>query len=264
MKIALTVGHSILKNGNITSADGTKFGGVSEYKYNKALAPYVAKYLRELGHTVDVIICPEKQFTVSTEEKAYKLNIVNDGTYELVVELHLNASEKSNAKGVEAMYKSPAGKVYADRVQTKLSTLFNNRGVLYKDNLYMLNATKPVAIMLETFFCTNKDECKIGNNQDLIGKLIAEGIANKAVSNKPKVPNTPITVKSSVEDIKWMQTQLNKVNKNYQVTVNGLFDQRTRLSLLQFAVDVKGWDWSKTWGYTAKESTIKSLARFPQ
>lgn len=262
MKIALTVGHSILKNGNITSADGTRFGGISEYKYNKALAPYVAKYLRELGHLVDIIICPEKQFLVSTEEKAYKLNIVNDGTYDLVVELHLNASENPDAKGVEVMYKSLDGKVYADRVQAKLSTLFNNRGVLYKDDLYMLNATKPVSIMLETFFCTNKNECKVGENQDLIGKLIAEGIANKTVSDKPKVPTKPITVKSSAEDIKWMQTQLNKANSDYNVQVNGLFDQRTRLSLLKFAVDVKGWDWSKTMGYKAGLTTIKSLSKY--
>ncbi|HDX7260820.1 TPA: N-acetylmuramoyl-L-alanine amidase, partial [Clostridioides difficile] len=34
MKICITVGHSILKNGSCTSADGV----VNEYKYNKSLA----------------------------------------------------------------------------------------------------------------------------------------------------------------------------------------------------------------------------------
>ena len=37
MKIALTVGHSILKNGNYTSASGADCGGVNEYEYNKKL-----------------------------------------------------------------------------------------------------------------------------------------------------------------------------------------------------------------------------------
>lgn len=262
MNIALTVGHSMLKNGNITSADGTRLGGINEYKYNKSLSTYVAKYLKELGHSVDVIICPEKIFNVSTEEKAYKLNIVNKGVYDLIVELHLNASEKPASKGTEVLYKSNLGKVYADRVQAKLSTLFQNRGVLYRDDLYMLNQTKPVTIMLETFFCTNKDECKIAENQDLIGRLIAEGIADKSVILTPTTPITPITPKSLTGDIKWLQTQLNKVNKNYQISVNGVFDQRTRLSLLQFAIDIKGWDWSKTWGYTVGLNTIKSLRKY--
>jgi N-acetylmuramoyl-L-alanine amidase len=71
MRIALTVGHSILKNGCITSADGTKFGGGSEYKFNKTISKYVAKELRKNGHDVDVIICPEKLFTASTQEKGY-------------------------------------------------------------------------------------------------------------------------------------------------------------------------------------------------
>ncbi|GAA0222862.1 hypothetical protein J2Z43_002146 [Clostridioides mangenotii] len=35
MKICITVGHSILKNGNCTSASGV----VNEYQYSKALAP---------------------------------------------------------------------------------------------------------------------------------------------------------------------------------------------------------------------------------
>jgi len=37
MRIALTVGHSLLKNGSYTSASGEDCGGVNEYKYNKKL-----------------------------------------------------------------------------------------------------------------------------------------------------------------------------------------------------------------------------------
>ena len=33
MRIALTVGHSLLKNGSYTSASGEDCGGVNEYKY---------------------------------------------------------------------------------------------------------------------------------------------------------------------------------------------------------------------------------------
>jgi N-acetylmuramoyl-L-alanine amidase len=258
MKIALTVGHSILKNGNITSADGTKFGGVNEYKYNKELAPYIVKYLKELDHTVDLIICQEKQFTLSTQEKAYKLNLVNYGTYDLVVELHLNAASVNTAKGTEVLYKSDAGKVYAERVQKKLITLFEDRGIKYRDNLYMLTKTKPVAIMLETFFCTNPEECKIGNNYDRIGRLIAEGITGKELYN---TPTTNITPKSSAKDIKWLQYKLNKANPNYTIPVTGIFDYKTKLAVLIYA-DSKGWKKYETaTGYTVGVNTIKELSK---
>lgn len=177
MKIALTVGHSLLKNGNITSADGV----INEYKYNKELVLLMDKYLKKLGHTVDVIICPERKFEKSTEESRYKLNIVNNGKYDLIVELHLNAAATSNANGTEVLYISDKGKVYAERVQAKLSTLFHDRGINHRENLYMLTKTKPVCIMLETFFCTNSTDCSIGKDKDKIARLIAEGIANKDI-----------------------------------------------------------------------------------
>ncbi len=243
MKIALTVGHSVLKNGNITSADGTKFGGVNEYKYNKSLASYVEKYLRELGHKVDVIICPEKQFSVSTDEKDYKLNIVNDGTYDLVVELHLNAAATASAKGTEVLYLSDGGRVYAERVQDKLKTLFDDRGIKHHDNLYMLTKTKPTAIMLETFFCTNPNDCKAGEDQDKIGKLIAEGIANKAVTSQP-APKENITRNSSIDNIKWLQDKLNKALTDctyIPLKVDGIFTSKVRIAVLMY-METRGWN----------------------
>ena len=177
MKIALTVGHSKLANGCITSADGRKYGGVNEYEFNKALAPLIAKYLKLKGHTVDIIVCPERKFKVSTEEKDYKLNIVNNGEYSLVIELHLNASNSPSASGCEVLYLSDRGKAYANRIQAELANMFKSRGIVKRDNLYMLTQTKPVSIMLETFFCTNSEECLLANNNKTrLAKAIANGI----------------------------------------------------------------------------------------
>ena len=50
MKILLSVGHSILKTGHCTSADGRPYGGVLEYAYNKSIAEAVKKYLQSVGH----------------------------------------------------------------------------------------------------------------------------------------------------------------------------------------------------------------------
>ncbi|WP_176078821.1 N-acetylmuramoyl-L-alanine amidase, partial [Clostridioides difficile] len=104
MKICITVGHSILKSGACTSADGV----VNEYQYNKSLAPVLADTFRKEGHKVDVIICPEKQFKTKNEEKSYKIPRVNGGGYDLLIELHLNASD-GQGKGSEVLYYSNKG-----------------------------------------------------------------------------------------------------------------------------------------------------------
>ena len=182
MKIALTVGHSLLKNGTYTSADGKKYGGCNEYKWNRAFSKQLVSALKKNGHKVTRIICPEKEFTSSSQEKSYKLNKINGRNFDLVIELHLNAATPS-AKGTEVLYKSSTGKKYAEKVQKQLATIFTDRGVKKRDDLYILNGTKPPAILLETFFCTNKNDYKKGKGlakRTKLAKLVAKGIG-KAV-----------------------------------------------------------------------------------
>ncbi|WP_027703011.1 N-acetylmuramoyl-L-alanine amidase [Metaclostridioides mangenotii] len=180
MKICITVGHSILKDGNCTSASGV----VNEYQYCKALAPVLTNLLKKEGHTVDMIICPEIQFTKATEEKDYKLPKINGKKYDLCLELHLNSFNKT-AKGAEVLYVSNSGKIYAERVMKKLATLFTNRGVKLRNDLYILNGTDCPTILLETFFCDNAKDYRVAKdkNYEGVAKLIAEGILNKTISD---------------------------------------------------------------------------------
>ena len=196
MKIAITVGHSILKSGLCTSANGL----VNEYQYCKMLADFLAKKLRAAGCTVDIIICPEKQFTKYTEEKSYKLTRINGKKYDLCIELHLN-SYNGSAKGTEVLYCSNTGKMYAQRVVNKLGTVFTSRGVKDRPDLYMLNSTDCPAIMIETFFCDNKNDydiaTKLGYGE--VSKLIAEGILNKSiVSDKGNNETKPQTYDNAI------------------------------------------------------------------
>lgn len=182
MKIALTVGHSMLKNGNITSADGKKYGGCNEYKWCKAFSKQVASALKKNGHAVTRIVCPEKAFTSTAQERTHKLNIINSGSYDLVIELHLNAAAPS-AKGTEVLYKSSTGRKFAGRIQKNLSAVFHDRGIKQRSDLYILNATKPPAVLIETFFCTNKND--YGKAKGLVkrkklAKLVADGIGKSS------------------------------------------------------------------------------------
>lgn len=177
MKIAITVGHSILKNGTCTSAKGE----VLEYAYCKELAPIVQKYLKSKGHQVDVIVCPEREFTKASQEKTYKLGKINGKGYDLVVELHLNAYN-GTAKGTEVLYYSNKGKEYAQRVNDKLDDIFSDRGIKKRTDLYILTQTDPVSILVECFFCDSKEDYQRGDEaheKDLIARKIAEGILNQ-------------------------------------------------------------------------------------
>ncbi|WP_027702062.1 N-acetylmuramoyl-L-alanine amidase [Metaclostridioides mangenotii] len=180
----------MLRSGLCTSADGV----VNEYQYCKMLSEFLAKVLRLAGCTVDVIICPEKQFVKSTEEKNYKLSRINGKKYDLVIELHLN-SYNGSAKGTEVLYCSNTGEMYAQRVVNNLGTVFTSRGVKDRPDLYMLNSTDCPAIMIETFFCDSKNDydiaTKLGYGE--VAKLIAEGILNRSiedVSNNETKPQT--------------------------------------------------------------------------
>ena len=187
MKIILTVGHSILKTGSCTSADGRSFGGVLEYAYNKNIVYQAAAYLQSAVHQADILICPELKFGKSTDEREYKLSRVNSGGYDLVCELHLNASRFHNARGCEVLYKSEKGKQVAQRILDRLTTVFGNRGVQRREDLYMLNRVKPTAVMLETFFCDSSDDCTLAEKTD-VALLIAEGIHGSHISLTPDRP----------------------------------------------------------------------------
>lgn len=194
-RLALSVGHSILKSGACTSADGRGYGGVLEYAYNKSLAPLVKSWMEKAGWECDIIINPEHKYVKAAEEKNYKLPIVNDpkADYDLVCELHLNASRFHNATGTEVLYVSQAGKKYAERISDKLSTMIKKHGsgIVYRNNLYMLTKTKPVSVMIEAFFCDNANDCKLMENQHKVAKLIAEGIVGHEISDSAPTPVVP-------------------------------------------------------------------------
>lgn len=179
MRIFLSVGHSILKGGGCTSASGQ----VNEYRYNKELAPYVKKALESLGHTCDVVVCPEGRFTSWTQERGYKLPIANSGKYDLVCELHLNASN-GQGQGSEVLYYpgDKKGSEIASRGANALSKLgFKNRGAKSRGDLYIIAATKPTAVLFETFFCDNKHDTDLANKLgfEKIAGAICYGLVGK-------------------------------------------------------------------------------------
>lgn len=179
MKIACTVGHSILKTGQTTSATGV----VNEYQWCKKFVPILVDMFKSQGVNADLIICPERQFTKAAEEKPYKINKINGKKYDLVIESHLNAFN-GIAKGIEVLYLSSKGKEYAQRVNDKLDDIFTDRGIKSRTDLYILRDTDCPAILIEYFFCDNKEDYAKADTDEkmkLIAQKVVEGVLNKEI-----------------------------------------------------------------------------------
>ena len=186
MKYFICVGHANYGNGTISSADGTEYGGVNEYKYNKELAPYVCKWLQAAGHEAVLCIAPEGQLHSLNDEINYFITEERKQNYDLSVQLHLNAFNGS-AYGCEAYCYNANGLPEAQRISAKLGTIWHNRGAEVRPGLYWTRKTKAKAVLVESFFCDNRDDYakaqKLG--MDAHGKLIAEGISGKDIVVTP-------------------------------------------------------------------------------
>ena len=183
MKYFICVGHANYGGGVISSADGSNKGGVNEYKYNKELAPYVCKWLKAAGHEATLCIAPEGQLHSLNDEIKYFIEEEHKQNYDLSVQLHLNAFNGS-AYGCEVYAYNNAGLQVAQRISAKLGTIWYNRGAEIRTGLYWTRKTKAMAVLVESFFCDNKDDYvkaqKLG--MDAHGKLIAEGILGKTIT----------------------------------------------------------------------------------
>lgn len=191
MKYFICVGHADYGNGIISSADGTKYGGVNEYKYNKELAPYVCKWLQAAGHEAVLCIAPEGKLHSLNEEIAYFIGEEHKQNYNLSVQLHLNAFN-GKAYGCEAFSYNAEGLPIAQRISEKLGTIWHNRGAETRPGLYWTRKTKARSVLVESFFCDSAEDYakakKLG--MDAHGKLLAEGILGKEIPVKPAKAKT--------------------------------------------------------------------------
>lgn len=183
MKIALSAGHTMTGKG--TGA----VGFINESKENRVMFDLVKKWLEKDGHTV--YTCNVKQGSDYLEQQVALANKTNA---EVAVQIHFNSSATTNAAvGTETLYVSNAGKTIAERINTKLSTKFKNRGAKKRTNLYWLNNCKAPTVLIEVCFVSSKADVNIYNaNKDQIAKLIAEGIVGRSIASTSNT-TTPST-----------------------------------------------------------------------
>lgn len=181
MKIHISAGHTL--SGKGTGA----VGFINESQENRVLGKYITQYLKDMDHEVDYYEVNNSSDYINEQVKK-----ANEKNYDIVVQIHFNASNNESANGVEVLYRSSKGKVYAQRVQNKLKTVFKDRGIKHdvndlKRNLGWLRLTKSPAILIETCFVSSKsDTDKYISDKKNIAKLIAEGIIGQEILENPK------------------------------------------------------------------------------
>lgn len=187
MKVLVMAGHTASGNRGCGAV-----GHIDESVETRKVAPKVVEYLKQLGVDATYVKLDK---AASSSYLAEQVKLANSkGKFDCMVQIHFNAGSSdpnSNTTGTETYYRTSSGKVFSDRVNTKLSTLFKDRGSK-KDTkgLYWLKNTNSAAILIELCFVDDKDDCKVyQNNFDKICRLIAEGLANKTLPTQ-SISNT--------------------------------------------------------------------------
>ena len=222
MKIAVRGGHVPKFTG------ASKF--IDELTEDRKVKDSVIKYLRQLGCDVLDVTPPDNTSTLNGD-LSYGVNKANNWGSELFVSIHFNKAYDiyNGCLGSEVCVYSNFD--IPQRVVNELSKLgFKNRGQKVRNNLYELNRTKMKAMIIEVCFVEATGDVVLYKElgHDLIGKTIAEAIANKNinVSNvKPTVNN--VTNSNNTDNwIKRLQEECNKQGFSNQI-VDGIVGTNT-------------------------------------
>jgi N-acetylmuramoyl-L-alanine amidase len=279
--IAVDNGHGMETAGKRTPPTpepwfGKKKGDIiHEKEFNKPTAEYLIKALERCGFdTINV--------SPGTDDIPLRLRYTaaNNAKADLYVSKHYNAKDgkwgtQNGIETIVSQYASANSKRLGELVQAELVKEHKrtDRGVKTdivqsKMNIAVLRYTNMPAILTESGFMDNLEEAKTMLDpefQKADAEATCRGIckyfgAEYIPEKEDYIPTAPINQMSDAKAIKWLQERLNKANPNYTIPVDGKYGPKTRIALLMFA-ESKGWDWSKSTGYSAGQGTINALKK---
>jgi N-acetylmuramoyl-L-alanine amidase len=173
-KITIDPGHGDKNDKNSQIDPGSVNGKDYEKDIVINIADSVKTELENKGYTITMTRTGDKQ---NAGEKL-KWRIDSAQGTDVFVSIHINASDKSSAKGFSVCYKSgnSESKKLAQSIQNK-NTLFSSRDLAQRSDLYVLNKFSGVSALVEAGFISNSDDLNIMKTQYAqIGTEIASGI----------------------------------------------------------------------------------------
>ena len=148
-----------------------------------SIAQKVKDILKEAGMK-KVLMTRNEDKTLSLEER---VEYANRKDADIYVSIHINASVKSEIKGIETHYYTQSGYKVAQVIHEELldNVDAEDRG-LFKSKFYVINHTKAPAVLLELGFISNEQErssLTSEKRQTDSAQAIADGIINYLLRN---------------------------------------------------------------------------------
>lgn len=162
----------------MTGARGSLRDGSQQEEHDlcSKMAPALKAHLEGYGFRADIIDFPEEG---NAQDLRLTVAAINKGGYDCSVSLHCDASDNADAKGAHVCYVSAKGAQLAGEIAGRLCPLMPGRAnrTVRRTDLYVLNNTKPVAVLVETGFITNEGDCRcLVESADGLMLAVARGI----------------------------------------------------------------------------------------
>lgn len=169
--------HIVLDAGHGDNDPGTiGVNGIYEKDIALKLALDLEKSLKKKGFKVTMI---RKDDTYV--ENIDRAQIANDKNASIYISIHCNAIEnKEDVNGVQVLYypgydNSLVANCFLKEILK--STNANDKGIIEREDLIVLNKTKMPSFIIEAGFLSNKEEAELLNSDDYQKKIV-EGIVN--------------------------------------------------------------------------------------
>lgn len=154
---------------------------LNEVTEDREVKNKVISYLKAAGHTV--YDCTDDDGTTQSRNLGNIVAKCNAHTVDLDISIHLNAG---GGTGTEVLYYSGSseGKDMAAKVSKKVAAAFGwkDRGAKARSDLYVLNNTKAVAILVECCFVDSRADAAKWD-ADKCARAIVAGVTGKTASN---------------------------------------------------------------------------------
>lgn len=260
-KIAVRGGHNFLAKGACALIDET----TEDRKVYKALL----SYLRTLGY--EVLDVTPSNCDVNTD-LAYGVNKAEQWGADLFLSIHFDKAYDSYSgnlgTGTWIYATGGQAEVFAKRIVDRVAsgTGLSNRGVKCNPKLYELRKTSMPAVIVEVCFCEATEDVRKYRNAgaDKIGKLIAEGVAQRVIDPSVPSPNTGndnfVLCNATTKNV---STQLNiRAKGTTSAPVLGTIPANAEFNIKWVDSDYLGWyyiDYKGTTGYVHQDYVKKYL-----
>lgn len=169
VKICLDPGHG----GHDPGACGS--AGLTEAEVNLKVSQRLGERLGELG--ISTLLTRSSDVYIAL---GMRCELANDWGADYFISVHCN-SDGPSAVGIETLYKTSDGKSLAEPIQHHLvlATGDTDRGLKYRYDLYVLNATLMPACLIELGFISHpqtESKLKTDDYQRLLAEAITAGL----------------------------------------------------------------------------------------